>query len=137
MTNDEVVIVYADGPNEVIIPITVFQNMEKADSILTKILQINSVGDQKKRSWNLDVLAEKLRNKEISLPENVITYIEDEYCCETMEEVNKIIERCDIVELYLSSNIFDHAYFGCGGPSNIIAETISFGELELFTYDLD
>jgi len=95
MENKEsVVIVFADGPNEVVVPVTAYLNLETAITELSKIL------------------GEPARKTD-----------------------NQIIWRVNEDDESLNT-LFKGVYFGCGGPSVIVARLINPGEFT-FKYSLD
>ena len=135
---DSVIIVLADYPysDSVMMPVSVFPSMSTAEEVLTPLLHTEPTGNDSKKCWSLSELKKKIENGDIPLSGKLLSHIKKEFCCEDDEEAKEIFEYQGL-EIYLGFNMFKRAAFSDGGPSKIVAKTITFGKLRLFEYDFD
>jgi len=114
------VIVFANGDNSVVVPITVFKDLLTTRKTLTEII------GSRPKEVELNEITFGSDNKERVL----VWEVDEDSPVFGHDEENKEDEESH-------DKLFESSYFGCGGPSAIIARPIKFGELKLFTYDLD
>lgn len=95
------VIVVGLGPNEVVVPVAVYQDMQTALTALDSLLDVGHRG----------------------------TYMYNRQCYSW--------ELTDPPACSMQNKLFESYYDGCGECLDIVAIPVKFGELRLFTFNLD
>lgn len=118
--DNKIAIVWANGSGTTAL-VTVCKTLDNAKNLITKILGTEPEIKKEKLYWKVDSDKQDLRSID---PEDL-----EEDDAEALKNGTGGINR-----LY---DLFKHAYFGCGGPTYIIAEEIEMNKVGQFGYDLD
>ena len=116
---DKITIVWANGSGTTAL-VAVSKTLGDAKNLITKVLGAEPESKKGKLYWKVDSDKQDLREVD---PDDLED--DDLELLKSGKGANPLMD------------LFKRSYFGCGGPTRIIAEEIKMNKVGLFEYDLD